>query len=279
MNVYSCLAGFLTFVPVITTFHDTVNWAQSNNLSSLLKKYILKNGATYYIAVSDYVKMLLTKKFTINANNIKTIYNGIDLNHFRCSKDKDEIRKRFGFQSSDILIAMVGNIRPAKGYEIFIQSIPEILDYYPHSKFLIVGEGKGSLLDSLISLAAKLNVTNHVHFLGFQSEIKEILEMIDIFILSSISEGLSIATIEAMAMEKPVVVSKSGGPQEIVQDGVNGLLFENGNPADLAKKVLFLLSNQSLSKTLGIKAKKTVAERFSLDKMLLEYQSVYDLYR
>jgi glycosyltransferase involved in cell wall biosynthesis len=104
----------------------------------------------------------------------------------------------------------------------------------------------------------------------------EILNSLDVFVLSSVSEGLSIATIEAMAAGRPVVVTRSGGPQEIVEDGRTGILVPPADPNALASRICELLGNPELAAMFSRNARAEVKDKFSLKKMVNEYESLYE---
>jgi glycosyltransferase involved in cell wall biosynthesis len=121
-----------------------------------------------------------------------------------------------------------------------------------------------------------LGLKDRFVFLGFRADVPEILADLDVFVLSSVSEGLSIATIEAMAAGKPVVVTRSGGPREVVEDGRTGLLVPPADPKALASRICELLRNPDLATTLSRNARAEVDSKFSLARMIREYESLYE---
>jgi glycosyltransferase involved in cell wall biosynthesis len=121
-----------------------------------------------------------------------------------------------------------------------------------------------------------LNLEDHFSLLGFRGDVPQILADLDVFVLSSVSEGLSIATIEAMAAGRPVVVTRSGGPQEIIEDRRTGLLVPPGDASALASGICEVLASSELASALGRNAQMLVEGKFSLKNMISSYESLYE---
>jgi len=127
-----------------------------------------------------------------------------------------------------------------------------------------------------LSLLNELGLQDRFFFLGFRQDVPEILGDLDVFVLSSTCEGFSLATIEAMAAGKPVVVTQSGGPQEIVEDGHTGLLVPPAEPRALAARICELLCNPERAAALGHKARVKVESKFSLTRMVRDHECLYE---
>ena len=128
---------------------------------------------------------------------------------------------------------------------------------------------------SSTQLILKLGLTSNVHFIGFCDDSAQFLAQMDIFALSSKSEGFSISTIEGMATGLPVLVTRCGGPEEIVSHGETGWMVEPQNESVFADALLMLLKDEPLRERLGETGKKAVAAKFDLAVMLLAYDSHY----
>jgi glycosyltransferase involved in cell wall biosynthesis len=202
-----------------------------------------------------------------------TIYNGVDTTIF-LPKNDDSIRKEFGLSAEHVLVGAVGNIRPAKGYHTFLKAAKLVRRKYPDCKFVIAGEGSGSLFEDLKSLQAMLHLQEHLIFLGFRADASKILNNLDIFVLPSVSEGFSISTIEAMACKVPVVVTRSGGPEEFVMNGQNGIIVDC-DEKQLAASIIRLMENRELIKKITQLAHQQVVDNFSLTAMISKYQEIF----
>jgi glycosyltransferase involved in cell wall biosynthesis len=173
------------------------------------------------------------------------------------------------------LVGMVANLRRDKGYEFFVRAARSVAHRLPQAHFVAVGEGSARDLEQLQALVRELGLSGRFSFLGFRPDIPEILSELDVFVLSSTSEGFSLATVEAMAAGRPVVVTRSGGPEEIVEDGRSGFLVPPADSEGLASKVCEVLAHPLLAEELGRNARRRAEERFSLRRMLAEYENLY----
>ena len=271
-NLYCSLAGMICRVPVISTFHGFVDSSETERLMSL-KVRIINWGSKKIIFVSDMLRNHFIQKHGFHKNKAVTIYNGVDTSIFKPQKD-DSVRKKLGILSNHILIGAVGNIRPAKGYDVFLRAARLIYEHCPESRFVVAGQGEGRLYNSLIDLRQTLGLEKVFHFLGFQSDSAKLMNNLDLFVLPSKSEGFSISTIESMACGLPVVATKCGGPEEIVTHGNNGLLVGHKHD-DIAAAVIKLVENRDLKNKLSANSFETINKLFSLKRMIEKYTSIY----
>ena len=275
MNFYACLIGLISRRPVVTTFHGMVGDWHGTGVKTRLKFTVIRKFATRVVAVSNYLKRELEQKWRFSTDNIMMIHNGVDFDIFDKQPQSSSLRTELGFESSTPLIGMVGNIRSPKGYQYFVEAARLVSDRIPQCRFLIVGHGSGNLLKELTSQIETLGLTGKVILTGFRDDVGQILSQLDIFMLSSLTEGLSIATIEAMGLGKPVVVTDSGGPGEIVRDGETGYLVPPADPRALADRAVELLRNRGLADRIGQAARADVRQRFSLEQNIRSYEQLY----
>jgi glycosyltransferase involved in cell wall biosynthesis len=135
--------------------------------------------------------------------------------------------------------------------------------------------GDGALKTDLEKSAFKLRIHHNVQFLGERSDIPELLSIMDVSVLCSISEGFSNTILESMSMGKPVVATRVGGNPEAIVHGVNGLLTRPSAPAELAESILTLLSHRKLAVSLGAAARRTIEKNFREEHMSGETTSLY----
>jgi glycosyltransferase involved in cell wall biosynthesis len=273
-NVYCSLAGLICRVPVISVFHGAVDVNPSSRL--LRAKFsILRRGSTRIVYVSHSLGAAISKNGMLDTHAAQVIYNGVDTDVFQPRPDRS-IRQQLGLADSDIVIGCMGNIRRPKGYDVLLHAAAQLVSHSPQYKFLIAGDASGRLYEELLQLRARLGLTQHVFFLGFRADVAGVLNNFDVFLLSSTSEGFSIATIEAMACGLPVVVTRSGGPEEIVTDREDGLLVDPASPAQIAAALESIATNAALRRQLGHRARATVIAKFSLAAMLRAYEKLYE---
>jgi len=226
------------------------------------------------IAVSEVNRDDIVRKLGVKADKVTVVPNGLDFEIFDCEMDANEFKKKHGVDGP--LILFVGRITKHKGIQFLIEAAPSILREFPKARFMIVGEDYG-YLDSLVGMVEKLGIRDRVTFLSrlSEEEIVQAYKSADIFVLPSTLEAFGLVVVEAMASGTPVIASNYGGIRCLVQDGVNGLLFEVGEVSDLASKILLLLENQDLRRLLARKAHLQAEERYSIQRAIDELLAVY----
>ena len=272
-NVYSALAGLLSRKPVVATFHGAVDVAERERFLSI-KFAAINFGATAIVAVSEDLRDNIVKRTSLRADKTQVIYNGINTSSFLRPKS-DAMRQRFGWSRSDIIVGSLGNIRPAKAYDVLLQAA-SLLKQYEHSyRFIIAGHYKGKLYQQLLALKAELKLDDHVYFLGFNDDPADFLSNLDLFLLSSDSEGFSIATIQAMAAGLPVIATRSGGPEEIITDGENGCLVAPRNPKQIADAIESLTREIDIRNRIAITGQQHAIGTFGIQRMIDMYEKIY----
>ncbi|KAB2889086.1 MAG: glycosyltransferase [Desulfobulbaceae bacterium] len=270
-NLYCCLAGVLCRVPVITTFHGFVDTSAQERLMGL-KTRMINLGSSGIVFVSDGLRKKFVQTFGFSNTKSVTIYNGVDTEIFHPQRDTS-IREQLGLKKDDILIGAVGNIRPAKGYDLFLQAARIIHEQYPGTRFVVAGQGAGELYDSLLRLRQELKLEDVFFFLGFQNDAPKFLNNLDIFCLPSTSEGFSISTIEAMACGVPVVATRSGGPEEIISDGEDGRLVKAAVD-EIAQSIISLIEDLPCRQRFSVHSIEKIDRCYSIASMIRSYESL-----
>jgi len=270
-NLYCALAALATKRPLVATFHGAVDFKANERFKSV-KVALMNLGVSQYVAVSNSLKEALQLQ---NVRPIKVMYNGVDERKYDRSR-KHVLRQSLGLERSTLLVGALGNVRPAKAYDVLLKAARQVVESHPNVHFVIAGDDKNRQGAALRRLCLELGIEEHVHFVGFQPDTPSYLAELDVFALSSSSEGFSIATIEAQAVGLPVVVTRSGGPEEIVEDGVNGLIVDCCSPEQLASRIRLLVGNEGLRRELGRAGRESVRLRFSISEMVKRYQELYE---
>lgn len=270
-NLYCSLAGMICRVPVISTFHGFVDSSEMERLMSL-KVRMINWGSRKIVFVSDMLREHFVQKHGFADSKAVTIYNGVDTSIFKPKKD-DSLRKEFGILPEHILVGAVGNIRPAKGYSVLLEAAKLIYEKHPECRFVIVGHGEEGLYHSLLKLKKDLALENVCFFSGFRGNASTIYNNFDLYVSTSITEGFSISTIEAMASGLPVVVTHSGGPEEIVKNCGHGVICDN-DKISVAKSVITLLRDRERSPEMMLEVCNYVGDTFGLNLMLRKYEKL-----
>jgi glycosyltransferase involved in cell wall biosynthesis len=274
-NVYCSLAGLLTRTPVVATFHGAVDIGDDERLK-WLKFGVIKAGARFIIAVSESLRNDIIARTPLKKESINIVYNCIDTSAFQ-RPGSIALRHKFGWSENEIIIGSLGNIRPAKGYDILLHAAALLKESPRSYRFVIAGQkDRGTLLDDLLKLRKKLGLDEKVMFLGFIDDPAEFLSNLDLFLSSSVSEGLPLSAIQAMAAKLPLIATRCGGYEELVTHQENGWLVDVGNPQAIADAIELVAADSELRSTLSENARKHAIETFDMAAMLNAYETIYD---
>ncbi len=274
MSVYAGLAALATRTPLIATLHGQVDLALDDPLRAL-KLRLVGRAARRVVVVSEAMRQQALQTTPWRADRVVVIHNGVDARALAAAAPED-LRGALGLAPSTFLFGALGNVREAKAYDDLLRAVALAHAQDPALHVAIVGQGGGALFASLCALRASLGLDGVVHFVGFQPDVGGVLQALDAFVLSSRTEGFSIATVQAMALGRAVVATRCGGPEEIITDGTDGLLVTRADPPALAAGMLRLMHDPALRARLGAAARATAQARFSLDEMCRRYLDLYD---
>lgn len=228
------------------------------------------------VAVCEAAKTNLAERDRLPAHKLVAIPNGIHVERFTPANADAHARlaAMLGVVPSTRLIGCVGRLNWAKDLATLIRAFAELRARLPDSLLVLVGDG--SLRGDLVATAAAEGVADHVRFLGDRSDVRELLPGFDVFAMSSVSEGYSIALLEACASALPIVATAVGGNGEIVRDGVNGRLVAPRDPAVLAEALLDVLADPARATALGRAGRAWVVTHGTFSGMVDRYQALYE---
>jgi glycosyltransferase involved in cell wall biosynthesis len=271
--IYCSLAGRLLGVPVISVLHGQSDISGGGRFSAL-KKLAVRTGSSKLVFVSDRLRQALQSQLQIRDDQCVIIPNGVDISRF--SGTSRPLRAELGLTDDQLLVGAVGNIRGPKSYDIFLRAAKRLSDTNDRYRFVIAGEGSGKIYEDVLNLRDELGLQHKVAFLGLRTDVAQIMRSLDVYVLSSTTEGFSIACIEAMASGTPVVATRSGGPEEILEHGVSGLLVPVRNPDAMADAIDRVSSDGNLAANLVAGARIRVASRYTLGSMLSSYETLFE---
>lgn len=223
---------------------------------------------TYFLPVGQETLKKGKAWKIIKGENHKVVYSGIDLHRFFSVKiSREDKLKEIGADPQLPVVGTVACFKPQKAPLDFIMMAARVLNKVP-AQFIMAGEGV--LREEAEKLADKLKIRNKIHFLGWRKDIEEVIATFDVFVLTSLWEGLPRVIPEAMAEGKPVIASAVDGNREAVVDGITGFLVPPGKPEAFAERVVELLIDKGLRKKMG-EAGRRRAEMFSVEKMERAY--------
>ena len=254
------LAGRVTKSTIILTRNVPY---RKNGVKKQINRVLYHTLVDHIIAISDKIKRELIEDYALPGQKITVIYDGIELNRF-----KQKIPETIGVTPRHYVAAVISRLDENKGLESFIHAIAEITKKIESIHFIIVGTG--SIETKLKELTKKLNMSSSVIFMGFRKDIPEILAGVDITIVPSPEEGMSMSALESMASGVPVVVTSGCGLVDVIVNDISGSIVKPDNSLELAAGVIRLL--QSDYQQAGKAARKIVEEKFALHRVVNQYE-------
>jgi glycosyltransferase involved in cell wall biosynthesis len=246
-------------------FPDKIRYMVAERIMSLF--------AYRVVGVSENTSQNLIKYLKISRNKIRTIYNGIESSKYFIKINVKQFKKELSIDHNWPIIGNVGRLVKEKGLQYLLKAIKNLALDYPKIKLIIVGDG--DLKEELKSIALELGIHQHVKFFGNRTDVPKLLKIFDIFVLSSISEGMPMVLLEAMASECPIIATKVGGIPRIIEDNRNGSLVDSGNPDLLSDEIIRVLTDQNLRNKYVSNGKDLIRKKFDMKIMLKKYEALY----
>ena len=264
---------------IITTVHSSSLLPQRSSFSPrnrlrIIVTRILYRFTSSVIAVSSETASNIQKVFRVSSEKICTIPNRIDVGSFKKNSMVSPGDVFPGLAEEHRILCMVGRLMPPKGQAYLLGAVKMLCPEYPGLRLLLVGDG--DMRKEFENLSRKLEIQEKVIFLGSRDDIPEILAISEIFVLSSLWEGISLALIEAMAAGKPIVATDIPGNRELIRHGENGLLVTKEDSEALAYALKGLLDNPSRARRLGDKAYQEAKARFDISLTIRELEKIWD---
>lgn len=273
-SVYAATAGFLCRIPVVATLHGFVDLAR-DDARRAIKLRALSTGTRRIVCVSHSLRRALLEESPLRPEHVAVIFNGVDAARFHPGRNQ-ALRRELGVADDELLVGAVGNVRRAKGYEILLEATALLARDGVRCRIVIAGIADGPLFAELEARRAALGLGSMVRFIGFRDDVDEFYRALDIYVLTSHSEGFSLSTVQALASGLPVVATRCGGPEEIVTDGVDGVLTPPGSPREIAAAIATLANDPARRSRLAGAARGAADSRFSTGAMLGAYQNLYE---
>jgi len=278
-NVISALAKLFVDFESVTTVHSDY---KLDYLHSIFKRMTFGVANTIalrfidnYVAVSrNFKQMLIQRKFM--PEKIYIVYNGIDLNKKVDKLTRQQMAEKYKIPvgDNDILVGIMARLNPVKDIGTLIDAANIVLRTHPEVKFLLCGSDDGDE-KHLKEKVKTLGLENNILFLGHVSKPYDILQNLDINVLTSLSESFPYAILEGALLKKATISSNVGGISDLISNGKNGFLFEPRDYETLARHMLKLIENKSLREEFGEKIYAKVEAEFSLDNMRKTQLSIY----
>ncbi len=259
--------------PVLFTEHG--RWAPDYpRRKRIVANRLLLERRDRVVGVGESLRRALVVNEGIPGHRVGVIYNGIDLAPYATpAADCASLRRQLGLANEDFVVIQVARLVPIKDHATALRCFRQVAAQVPRARFLVVGEGPEDA--AVRASAEECGLQHRVLMLGLRSDVPRLLAAADVFLLSSINEGIPLTVIEAMAAGLPVVATDVGGVAEVVRDGETGLLAPAGDDAALAGHVLRLAADPATRDHMGRAGRARAFALFSEEKMLAAYDGLY----
>lgn len=270
---YATPAAFLAGrVKMVYTEHgrfypDRKSWKRS------LFNPLLALGVDYLISISESTKQAMVEYDNLPLRRIQVIHNGVDLSRMNPPIDLAAKRRELGLSQRCRVIGTAARLDRVKNIPLMLRAFRLVSESMQDAVLMVAGEGPEG--EALKQLTVQLGIAEKVKFLGLRFDMPQIYPLMEVFLLTSLSEGISVTLLEAMASGVPAVVTDVGGNREVVLQGETGFLVKPGDEAAVAERTVGLLTDHQQQQEMGAKARERAETRFTFERMLQHYRKVY----
>jgi sugar transferase (PEP-CTERM/EpsH1 system associated) len=260
--------------------HSDVN---GNNWKRNQVRRLVGHVVDRYVIVCDFFRLWLNEACRVKEDRIVYIPNGVDTEKFRplnsawdakVSEVRRGLRCQLGLPPDAMLVGSVGRLDPVKDFPTLMKAFHQVKDGFSRAKLVIVGDGP--VRSTLTRLGEELGLDSSLIWLGERNDIPELLRCFDIFVQTSIFEGMSNTILEAMASSLPIVATDTGGNPEVVNNGESGVLVPVGGVTELGVALRRYLSDPVLRYEHGFNSRKRAIDCFDLSLMAKRYAEMYE---
>jgi L-malate glycosyltransferase len=244
-----------------------------NRLRTTMKTLACR-GVTRVATVSHDVARMVTEEWGVPPARVSVVHNGVSLTRGNDGGEvRAEWRRELDVSDTDVLIGTVSTFRPVKDLHTMLEAMSLLARDTPHARLVLLGDGPQR--QELEAMVAERGLGSVVLFPGWRTDATRLMPALDVFALSSVSEGISLALLEAMAAGVPAIATAVGGNREVIQQPDSGLLVPPRSPADLANAMRLLADDPERRSALGAGGRRRVEEAFSLSRMIADYEHLY----
>src|SRR3989449_5394437 len=224
-----------------------------------------------FIAASEAIRQMLVGD-GVPADQTVTVHEGIDVDHVVAAPPVN-VHETFWLPHDAPVVGNVAALVPHKGQRHLIEAAHLVVQEIPDARFIILGEGE--LREHLEHLVRDRNLEKHVLLPGFRTDVIGCIKGFDLFVMSSVTEGLGTSLLDAMACARPIIATAAGGIPEVIEHDVNGLLVPPRDHTALARAIVSALKDEALRRRLGESGLARVRDRFTVERMVAATAAVY----
>lgn len=271
---YSALSRLFNPKPYLLFEEHGRFYPEIKNKKKILFNKLLINKLTHkVVAVSNDIKNRLIEYEGVSEKKIQVIYNGIKIENIDTDNLKKECRKKLNLDEDDFVVGSVGRLDPIKNFPMLIKGIKIAKNQIPNLKCVIIGDGpEFSKLNKIIE---DKQLEDIILLTGYKKDASRLVAAFDVFVLTSFSEGISMAILEAMSLSVPCIATKVGGNVELIENNLSGWLVESNDWKSLARVLIYAYNNRELLEKIGKNGQKQVKEKFLFKDMIENYKKIY----
>ncbi len=270
-NVLGLLLARRRPMRLVTTVHGWVRRTWKTPLYYALDRRALRRYEAVVCVSEDLERECL--RLGVARERCRLVRNGVDTATFERREPREAVRRRLGVPPTRTVVGAAGRLSAEKGFDLLLDAVAGLIERGHDIEVRIAGDGDG--LARLRERAARPPLAGRAAILGYRSDIIGFYHDLDVFVVSSLREGLPNALLEALALEVPAVATRVAGVPALVEDGVNGLLVEPGSAATLAAAIERLARDPALARRLGAAGRATVEASFGFDTRMASMISIY----
>ncbi len=281
IDILSCMLGLTTLVgpfvgraagvPVVVNNQRNLSYWLRGGARESVYGFVSRRVVDAVIVNSSAAVRELSGRFRVPESKIENIGVGTDLERILRATPAEELKRELGLGESKV-VGVVAKLSPVKGHGHFLEAAASISKADGDVRFLIVGDGPER--KRLEREAGELGLSERVHFIGVREDVPAVLKLMDVLVLSSLSEGSPNVLLEGMAAGVPVVAMRVGGVPEVVEDGVSGLLVDPGDAPALSNAVLRLLNDADRAREMGRKGLAIAVENYDINQVVARVEDV-----
>jgi L-malate glycosyltransferase len=272
---YAALSRRLSASPPILFTEHGRHYPDQRKIKRVLANRLLLKSSDRITAVGHFVKRALIDNEGIAQSRIEVIHNGIDPADFPPADPDSRARARatLGIGENCPLVMQVARFHSVKDHDTAVRAFALVTEKISNARLCLIGDGEQR--QALEAMSAELAIHDHVLFTGVRADVTDLLPAADLFVLSSLSEGISVTLLEAMAVGLPIVATEVGGNPEVVEHDVTGLLSPRSDFRALAENLTALLQDSARRKAFGDAGRARLLERFTQERMHRGYINLY----
>lgn len=282
IGILGKIASRISGVPIIIHgLHGSAFQAFNSKLLNWALIFFERITSKYtdaYISVSRILSEKYIKEGIGKRENHFTVYSGMNLDKFYYSRKKINRRKKLadlGISSDCFIIGNVATLEPRKGHKFLIDAFKKVIEKHKNKSIKLIIVSDGYERENLVNYVDKLDLKEKVIFTGYREDIEELMAIMDVFVLSSLREGLPRVLVQAAAVGIPLIAFNVDGVPEIIKNNYNGFLVRPKDVEELADRIIRYINNRELINLQGQRGREFVKDKWSIEDMVNKIDGIY----